>query len=188
MLSDYSGNGGDTSDAGGYNEGLTPVQLIDPRAARPVRHTGLIIGQDYNDRVVDKVLKNPLIGMKHVQDGSSHTLLLGEKFVPTNAYGGGAYGDNFAWTQGTAWEGVRYVWPWADGKTIVLQDRPIMSTPSARGEIPCNCWIFGSAHPGGFNTAFGDGSTHTIKFDIDVVVAQRLANRADGQVIEEGTF
>jgi prepilin-type processing-associated H-X9-DG protein len=189
MLSDYSGNGGDTSEAGTFNQGLTPL-IIDPYATpRPVRHTGVIITQDRMLRN-SGALRNPLVSTKHITDGTSHTMLLAEKYVPSNAYLGGAWGDNFTWTRGSTWEGVRYAWningnPTAD---IVRNDTPIQANTNAIGELTCGfCYIFGSAHPGAFNAGFADGSTRTIPYTIDATVFKRMANRHDGQSIEEGT-
>jgi prepilin-type processing-associated H-X9-DG protein len=186
MLSDYSGNGGDTDPAGTWNAGLTPLVLADSRSARPQRHTGVIITQDKELR--DRgVLKNPLVSMKHITDGSSHTMLLGEKYVPSNAYLGGSWGDNFAWTRGSEWEGVRYAWRYSanNEQDIVRNDTPVNNQLSAIGELPCNCWIFGSAHSGGFNAGFADGSTRTISYDIDATVFKRAANRKDGETNAE---
>ena len=183
MLSDYSGSGGDTDPAGSWNVGLTPVILTDPRSI-PVRHTGLIITQDRGLRNSGR-LKNPLIGMKQITDGSSHTMLLAEKYVPSNAYQGGSYGDNFPWTRGSEWEGIRYAYRYsANNPDLVRNDTPVNNQLSQIGELPCNCWIFGSAHPGGFNAGFGDGSTRVINYDIEEVAYQRLANRHDGQVMD----
>jgi prepilin-type N-terminal cleavage/methylation domain-containing protein/prepilin-type processing-associated H-X9-DG protein len=186
MLSDYSGNGGDTDPAGTWNTGLTPMQ-IDARAnPRPRRHTGTIITHDKELRD-QGILRNPLVSTKHVTDGTSHTMLIGEKYVPSNAYLGGAYGDNFAWTRGAEWEGVRYAWPYnANQQDILRNDTPVNNQLTARGELPCNCYIFGSPHPGGLNAGFADGSTRVIRYDIDADVIRRMANRQDGQPIEEG--
>jgi prepilin-type N-terminal cleavage/methylation domain-containing protein/prepilin-type processing-associated H-X9-DG protein len=184
MLSDYSGNGGDTGPGGNGTQGLTPIPRSGPRDVTYNRHTGIIIPMDRGPRQ-SGALRNPLIATKHITDGTSHTILLGEKYVPSNAYLGGAFGDNFAWTRGTTWEGIRYAWPYNDNETNpqgwLRNDTPINAQLSARGELGCNCWIFGSAHPGGLNAGFADGSTRSIPYDIDFVVFQRMANRYDGQ-------
>jgi prepilin-type N-terminal cleavage/methylation domain-containing protein/prepilin-type processing-associated H-X9-DG protein len=191
MLSDYSGNGGDTSFGGLWNEGLTPLNLGADAAratAKPRRHTGLIITQNRAWRESGE-LRNPLISTKHITDGTSHTMLLGEKYVPSNAYLGGAFGDNFAWTRGSEWEGVRYAWhvntnnPSSD---IVRNDTPVNNELTARGELSCPCYIFGSPHPGGLNAGFADGSTRVIRYDVDPTVMKQMANRHDGESIKDG--
>ena len=52
------------------------------------------------------------------------------------------------------------------------QDTPGNATPSA--------YAFGSAHSGGFNMSFCDGSVRTINYSIDAEVHRRLGNRQDG--------
>jgi prepilin-type processing-associated H-X9-DG protein len=47
---------------------------------------------------------------------------------------------------------------------------------------------FGGPHPGGCQFVFCDGSVHSISFTVDSVVYQRLANRKDGQVVDESQF
>jgi prepilin-type processing-associated H-X9-DG protein len=184
MLSDYSGNGGDTSPGGGASEGLTPVFRASPRDPTHNRHTGVILPMGAAVRA--GALRNPLIATKHITDGTSHTILLGEKYVPSNAYLGGAWGDNFAWTRGSEWEGVRYAWRYNanNEQDIVRNDTPVNNQLSAMGELPCNCWIFGSAHSGGLNAGFADGSTQVIRYDIDATVFKRIANRHDGETTE----
>ena len=143
-----------------------------------MRHTGVIITQEKKLR--DKgVLRNPLISTKHIVDGTSKTILLGEKYVPANEYLGGAYGDNFAWTRGAEWEGIRY------SDIAPLNDDPVSEANRApTGELACDCWNFGAAHPGVFNAAFCDGSTRSIGYDVDLVVFKMMTNRADGETYE----
>jgi prepilin-type processing-associated H-X9-DG protein len=116
-------------------------------------------------------------------------MLLGEKYVPSNAYLGGAWGDNFAWTRGAEWEGLRYAWPVAGPATELLRnDTPHNGQINQRGELTCGfCYIFGSPHPGGLNAGFADGSTQVIRYDIDSDVFRRIANRHDGQSVQDGT-
>ncbi len=58
-----------------------------------------------------------MIALKHITDGASKTMLIVEKYVPSNLYDGKSWGDNFAWTQGDSWEGIRFAHrPEVDGK------------------------------------------------------------------------
>ena len=43
---------------------------------------------------------------------------------------------------------------------------------------------FSSAHTGGVNFAFGDGSVRFISDDASAGLMGRLANRADGQIVD----
>lgn len=197
MLSDYVGNGGDTGPEGRYDEGLTPLKLTGAQlhggGGFPVRHTGAIITQDEELRN-SGVLRNPLIAMRHIEDGSSNTMLIGEKYVPGNYYQGGAYGDNFAWTRGAEWEGIRYADVQVDDDDVSYSARPPQNddpvrftnnNPNDRGELACGCWNFGSAHPGGFNAAFCDGSVRLVPYDIDARVFGATTNRHDDLAVND---
>jgi prepilin-type processing-associated H-X9-DG protein len=41
----------------------------------------------------------------------------------------------------------------------------------------------GSAHSGGFNVAYADGSVNSLSYDINLEVFNQLGNRADGETI-----
>jgi prepilin-type N-terminal cleavage/methylation domain-containing protein/prepilin-type processing-associated H-X9-DG protein len=190
LLSDYAGNAGDTGPDtnSSWSRGLTPLQIIDPRSGIPVQHTGVIITQDKDLRSSGR-LRNPLVANKHITDGTSHTILLGEKYVPRNAYPGGAYGDNFAWTRGSEWEGIRFADPAGNDPDANFHNPPLnddaVGQYTTTDELACACWNFGSPHPGGFNAAMCDGSTRTISYDIDGKTLMALANRHDGETIGE---
>jgi prepilin-type N-terminal cleavage/methylation domain-containing protein/prepilin-type processing-associated H-X9-DG protein len=188
MLTDYSGNGGDTDDAGTSTLGLTPAVISDPRAARTIVYTGVIVPQPRDWRGGGDPAKRrwdtPIIAAKHLLDGASKTMLVGEKYVPNIQYGGGTWGDNFSWIQGNAWEGVRY----SDNPPLTDSDLSILGSPlqySPLGELVCgDCDNFGGPHPGGFNVVLCDGSVRLVNFDIEHNTFKALTNRADGKTFE----
>jgi len=45
---------------------------------------------------------------------------------------------------------------------------------------------FGSPHPSGMNAGFADASVHSISYDIDRELFNRLGHRSDGEGGEEG--
>jgi prepilin-type N-terminal cleavage/methylation domain-containing protein/prepilin-type processing-associated H-X9-DG protein len=182
MLSDYAGNAGDTGPDPGATgtRGLTPLG----RTSSQVHHTGAIITQD-RDLLASGRLENPLISTENIEDGTSNTMLIGEKYVPSNAYDGAAWGDNFSWTIGSDWEGVRY----ADYRGAVpaittlnppMNDTPVQGTLSGLGELPCDCWNFGAPHPAAFNAGFCDGSVRAITYDVNSKLFMAICNRSDG--------
>jgi prepilin-type N-terminal cleavage/methylation domain-containing protein len=109
----------------------------------------------------------------HIRDGLSHTYLMGEKYVsPENYYTGGDHGDDWSVYTGYQDDICRTAWyaPMLDG--------------SADRWMPAEC-RFGSPHPRGWNVIMCDGSVRTLSFDIDLDVHSRLANRADGEIIDD---
>lgn len=180
MLSDYVGNGGDTDVPGTADLGLTPLQRTDPRAPIGRHHTGTIITQNRQWRN-DGSLKNPLISTKNIEDGTSQTMLLAEKYVPSNVNQGSAWGDNFGWTAAAQWDTLRF------SRARPRNDTPLNQLEDdTRGGIVCGgCDMFGSSHPGGFNATFCDGSHRVINYDIEHDVLRALTNRKDGRVIDQ---
>jgi len=95
-------------------------------------------------------------------DGLSNTYLLGEKSVQTTSYDSGlAEGDSRPLVVGYGPDGARWghLAPQRDSKT-----QP-------------NSAVFGSAHAGGWNAAFADGSVKAMGYDIDPDLHRRLSNR-----------
>lgn len=178
LLNDYSGNGGDTDTVGTANMGLTPHYA--GRGNHLRRHTGVIVSHDPAETNGNPPLKNVLVGVKHITDGTSKTMLLGEKYVPSNAYQGTAWGDNFAWIQGVQWEGVRFA------NDPPLNDDPLDElVDDTRGGIVCgDCDFFGGPHPGVFNVAMCDGSVQQVPYNVDMEVFRAMANRMDERSYE----
>ncbi len=117
--------------------------------------------------------------MAMISDGTSNTLLLGEKYVRTDLYTGGSYSDDRGWTDGWDPDTMRSTCfkPLGDADPIGFTDDNIY------GEMT-DVWQFGSAHPGSFNAVFADGSVHTINFDIDITLFNNLGARNDEQVVD----
>jgi len=103
----------------------------------------------------------------HVFDGLSNVYLVGEKYVAADAYETGTDpGDNRAMYAGYSSSTHR----WG-------REAP---RPDTRGEQ--HPTVFGSAHAGVWNVAFGDGSVRSLTYDISPELHKRLASRNDGQV------
>jgi prepilin-type N-terminal cleavage/methylation domain-containing protein/prepilin-type processing-associated H-X9-DG protein len=112
------------------------------------------------------------ISVKHIIDGLSKTYMVGEKYLPADKYDAdgsdtsGDPGDNISMYQGFDWDVNR----WTDSNDPPLQDRAGQESYGS----------FGSAHPGGFNMVYCDGSVQTVSYDIDPEVHRRQGNRLDG--------
>jgi prepilin-type processing-associated H-X9-DG protein len=99
-----------------------------------------------------------------VFDGLSNVYLLGEKYVSSDAYDSGSDpGDNGPMLTGYSAGNVR----WGYERPVADRERGLHPT------------AFGSAHPGGWNAAFGDGSVKTISYGIDADLHKKLSSRDD---------
>jgi prepilin-type processing-associated H-X9-DG protein len=121
--------------------------------------------------------------MKDMEDGSSNIMMIGEKFVRPDAYDGNPNGgttnsDDRGWTDGWDPDMVRSTGfqPLQDSVSGVAADTGKYLT----GDV----LHFGSAHSGGFNAVFVDGSVHTINYDIDPLTFDRLGDRRDGEPVD----
>jgi prepilin-type N-terminal cleavage/methylation domain-containing protein/prepilin-type processing-associated H-X9-DG protein len=114
----------------------------------------------------------PLIKLKHLTDGTSQTLLIGEKYVPIDGFGHGKQGDSSIynvddWVPVIRWAGT--------GNGIAL--RPDEKYPDYQYNV------FGSSHPGSCFFVFVDGHVEGLNTSIDTQALGYMAERADGQVI-----
>jgi prepilin-type N-terminal cleavage/methylation domain-containing protein/prepilin-type processing-associated H-X9-DG protein len=104
-----------------------------------------------------------------ITDGTSNTLMVGEKRLNLRYLGTKQQDDNQGYTAGFNFDTIR--------KTT----RP--PAPDYNAQLGDGAGLFGSSHPAGFNAVFADGSVHTIPYSIDRIVFQNLGNKSDGQVI-----
>ncbi len=128
------------------------------------------------------------IKFSQIPDGTTSTYLIGEKFLSPDMYenlpttGNGRYGDNQGAWSGFEWDNHRVAW---NPASAIDQNsyQPRQDTP---GVDDPNIYAFGSAHPGGLNMAMCDGSVQSVSYDIDRDAHRYLANRFDGQVVNQG--
>lgn len=114
------------------------------------------------------------VSTHNIEDGTSNTLVIGEKQLQPSLYEVGAWYDDRGWTGGWDPDGLR---------TTACQIGPDQDVPPSQ-EVLIG-YRFGSAHPGQMNTGFADGSVRSISFDIDLRIFNNLGHRADGQVSDE---
>jgi hypothetical protein len=122
------------------------------------------------------------IKIAQITDGTSHTLLLGEKYVRSDQYEGGGYSDDHGWSEGWDPDAIRSTCflPYQDSDGFQFTSLGNGDIFGHDQDIP----YFGSAHTGGFNAIFADGSTRTLNYDIDSVVFNALGTRAGDEVID----
>ena len=120
-----------------------------------------------------------------ITDGTSHTFMVGEKYVRSDLYEGGSKSDDKGWTDGWDPDAMRSTCfqPYQDSDGAGYQFQPLNSPNDLFG-FDRDVYYFGSAHSGGFNGIFADGSVHTLNYDIDVVLFNALATRAGDEVID----
>ncbi|MBN2295838.1 MAG: DUF1559 domain-containing protein [Pirellulales bacterium] len=108
------------------------------------------------------------IRVRDVTDGTSHTLLAGEKYMDPNHYRDGKDGnDTFAMYVGD-YNGV-------------LNMAHEVRLPCAQDTPGYWTWGYGSPHAGGWNCSFVDGSVHTISYHLELRVSQAMSHRSDGE-------
>jgi prepilin-type processing-associated H-X9-DG protein len=112
-----------------------------------------------------------------ISDGSSYTYLDGEKYLnPDSYYSGGDPGDNENAYMGGNEDIERF-----GGPNILTQPRQDTSGVQSYQE-------FGSAHANGFGMVFCDGHVTTMSYAIDATTHGYLANRSDGNLIDDAAL
>lgn len=125
------------------------------------------------------VFTRSTISFRQITDGTSKTYMVGEKYMSTDNYDDGLdSGDNEPAFAGGNADTLRITSP-AKRFNVKLTLGPDHSGSSnENGEF-----MFGSAHTGGFNMAFCDGSVRLISFDIDPEIHRTYGHRFDGVVV-----
>ena len=163
----------------GGNAGTTEYTLDNPpdedQAALGNGNNGLVVR-----RPGGKGLRSGLVRLTNIPDGSSNTILVGEKRMRPDKLGTAQANDDQGYTAG--WDRDEVVWG--------IQP-PQQDLPGQNGD-----YQFGSAHAGGFNALFADGSVRRISYSIQsnntppapLGVWQRLCIRDDGLPVDAADF
>jgi prepilin-type N-terminal cleavage/methylation domain-containing protein len=143
FLGDYAGNGGTVGGAG-QDTGIT--------------HNGTIV-ESYEGPIT----------LVMITDGTSNTILAGDKYVTNSFSMGGSWGDNTGYYSGWGWDSIRY------GISQPQHDAP--------GSCCTTYNMFGAAHTAGFNAVMADGSVHLLTYSLSLTTIQLLCSRNDGMPI-----
>ncbi|MBN1855011.1 MAG: DUF1559 domain-containing protein [Pirellulales bacterium] len=178
--SDYATNGGSYSSAEGSPVGWFAGPPESCLSTYPNCDWGGYTESNISNYYDGVILPRFPVAVRQITDGTSKTLLVGEKFLAPMYYGdsGGEYtsnscSDNDSVYQGYDWDVVR----WTNRKSAYL---PLPDTASTEA-----CTVrFGSPHAGSLHAVYCDGSVHAIEYSIDPLVWECLGVRHDGQVAE----
>jgi len=135
--------------------------------------------------------KHTKVTFAQVLDGTSNTMAVAEKLIPTNLYDDWHFGDDKGAFHGydevnarSTVNNPRYL---TNPQHDFVVDPNNQTNDGADPTQSAPYWkagfIFGSAHPAGINAVFADGSVHLIKYGIDPQIFNMLGHRADGQNI-----
>jgi hypothetical protein len=110
-----------------------------------------------------------------ISDGSTNTMVLGEKFLVPSRYLIGDWHDDKGWADGWDPDTLRC--------TIckMMPDREINQGDGT--QVRLAGFKFGSAHSSGINAGFADASVQFLSYDIDQEIFNRMGNRSDDELV-----
>ncbi|MBR5711284.1 MAG: DUF1559 domain-containing protein [Thermoguttaceae bacterium] len=151
---------------------------------------------DSNEQLSGVVRPMKSVSDKEIRDGSSYTILAGEKYLPPEHYESGDNpGDKSVWLVGWSVENIRFA-PYFNGQNGKPElytgwetksptcdesaNRERMPRPDTRGEGLSGSVInFGAPHASFMQVVMVDASVKQIKYAINPKVFGCLCNRAD---------
>jgi len=120
----------------------------------------------------------PVVGFAEVRDGSSNTLLLGEKQLAVDKFGD-TYDDNEPYVA-SGWDSEIF----RLGSSSNRPGPDSEHTSYTASDKLSGSNRFGSSHPGIFMVSLTDGSGRSLSYSIDAEILRRLCERADRQPVE----
>jgi len=173
QASGQNGACGDYATVDGWS--LSGYRNVNP-AGKPLAE-GMIITAGGSPVVSQQLRMHPLAAwhsattFKHVRDGLSVTLMIGEKHVRL-----ANLGDEPDFGDGPQFGGYAPNTMRLAGFAYRLANGPADTVAGTE------MYVFGSAHPGSVNFVWGDGSVRSLSPTIDTTTLARLGTRAEGTV------
>lgn len=109
----------------------------------------------------------------NITDGTSNTMVVGEKQLNPSRYKSGDWHDDAGWADGWDPDVVRYT------GFAPNSDRKYDNQGGWEG------YRFGSTHTSGMNILLADGSVRYLGFEVDLTIFNRLGHREDGGTIPD---
>lgn len=154
---DYAGNAGSFEQPENTNWGSLGNGL-----------DGVVVRTPFDGRFESR--SHSIVPGRHIEDGMSNTLLVGEKCMNAAFAAEGEHDDDDAgYVTGWDWDTIRWGY---------LAPAPDYLDP-IRGQHIDLMGAFGSSHPGLFNASFCDGSVRTISYDVESLVFEFVCSRND---------
>ena len=116
------------------------------------------------------------VRLRRISDGTSNTILIGEKYIDDEYYDtGNTAGNDASWDHGFDLDCIR----WTDQTPISDSEVGVELSDDGRpNDIRTQTIRFGSAHPAGCQFVYVDGSVHTIGYDVDADAFRALGTRS----------
>jgi prepilin-type processing-associated H-X9-DG protein len=114
------------------------------------------------------------VRMAEITDGTSNTLMVGEKRLNLMKLGKPKSDDILGYTAGF------------DAEVVRLSDRA--PRQDYRDETDDTITRFGASHPGKFNAVFADGSVRPLSYGIDRAIFAKVGDKSDGNVVDLDTL
>lgn len=116
--------------------------------------------------------------LRQISDGTSKTLLYGEKFLDTSKLDLNNTSDNDqGWNIGFDQDTARWT-----------ANPPSSDTDLTKFTVASSHTLFGSMHPQGFMGVLADGSVHMIAYDIEAAVFINVGDINDGKLVPDSAF
>lgn len=155
--------------------------------------TGIIVkGGHVRTGSSPQVWKFQKVGFKSIEDGASNTILAAEKGVQADFWtvesaSPWPHWEIYGYYVGADWPNMREFGALTQGPGVG-EEVPVLGDSEARlprlirdpGTGQAEEQGFGAAHPGVFLSVFGDGSTHVINNDAELLLLDQLGKRSDG--------
>jgi prepilin-type N-terminal cleavage/methylation domain-containing protein len=173
---DYAASGGSYSTAEGSPVGWFAGPSLSCLQTYPNCDFGGYTESNISSYFDGAVVPRFPVELRQFPDGTSKTMLVGEKFLRWDFYDSDAAvtinscADNNSVYQGYDWDVIR--WTNRRPNYLPANDRNADDVCSVR---------FGSAHTAGLHAVYADGSVHAIEFGVDPLVWEFLGDRNDGE-------